>query len=172
MLFYLDPPYWGCEDDYGRTLFSRERFEDLAGLLRGLKGHFILSLNDLPEVRECFAGLQISEVTTTYTIAAGAAQGGRRELLISNWRLPSAACVELPLIGAAHHGVDRRLVILRQGLLCHDPGLIEGDLHARPDLAHTRGAGDAGADGPLACGTKIRPKDHTVFEFESGQTLL
>lgn len=89
VLFYLDPPYWGCEDDYGRALFSRERFEDLAGLLRGLKGRFILSLNDRPEVRECFAGMEMAEVATTYTIAAGAAQGGRRELLISNWRLPS-----------------------------------------------------------------------------------
>lgn len=91
VLFYFDPPYWGCEDDYGRALFSRERFEDLAGLLRGLKGRFILSLNDLPEVRDCFAGMQMAEVSTTYTISAGAAQGGRKELLISNWRLPSAA---------------------------------------------------------------------------------
>lgn len=54
---YLHPPYWGCEDDYGRALFSRERFKDLAGLLRGLKGRFILSLNDLPEVRDCFFGM-------------------------------------------------------------------------------------------------------------------
>ena len=23
-LFYLDPPYWGCEDDYGAGVFSRE----------------------------------------------------------------------------------------------------------------------------------------------------
>jgi len=48
-------------------------------------------LNDLPEVRDCFAGMQMAEVATTCTIAAGAAQGGRQELLISNWRLPSAA---------------------------------------------------------------------------------
>lgn len=57
----------------------------------GTKGRFILSLNDLPEVRDCFAGMQMAEVATTCTIAAGAAQGGRQELLISNWRLPSAA---------------------------------------------------------------------------------
>jgi DNA adenine methylase len=23
MLFYLDPPYWGCETDYGAEVFSR-----------------------------------------------------------------------------------------------------------------------------------------------------
>jgi len=35
VLFYLNPPYRGCEDDYGRALFSRERFEVLAGLFPG-----------------------------------------------------------------------------------------------------------------------------------------
>lgn len=85
-LFYLDPPYWGCEDDYGRALFSRDRFEDLAGCLRALKGRFILSLNDRPEVRETFAGFEIAEVKTTYTVGAkGSTAAG--ELLISNWSI-------------------------------------------------------------------------------------
>lgn len=80
-LFYLDPPYWGCEGDYGRDLFGRDRFEELAGLLRGLKGRFILSLNDRPEVRECFAGFEIEAVRTVYTISAKGAQE-RGEVLI------------------------------------------------------------------------------------------
>lgn len=83
-LFYLDPPYWGCEGDYGKTLFTRARFEEMADLLGRLKGRFILSLNDVPEVREIFGQFTIEEVTTTYSIAAGAAQGGRKELLIRN----------------------------------------------------------------------------------------
>jgi len=81
-LFYLDPPYWGCEGDYGKTLFTRARFEEMAALMGALKGRFILSLNDVPEVREIFAGFQIEEVMTTYTIAAKGAQGQRRELVI------------------------------------------------------------------------------------------
>jgi DNA adenine methylase len=81
-LFYLDPPYWGCETDYGKALFSRERFEEMADLLAGLKGRFILSLNDVPEVREIFGRFTIQEVTTTYTIAGKGAQPERRELLI------------------------------------------------------------------------------------------
>ena len=81
-LFYLDPPYWGCEGDYGKTLFTRARFEEMAALMRALKGRFILSLNDVPEVREIFAGFQIEQVMTTYTIAAKGAQGERRELVI------------------------------------------------------------------------------------------
>lgn len=26
-LFYLDPPYWGCEGDYGKELFGRDEFD-------------------------------------------------------------------------------------------------------------------------------------------------
>lgn len=36
----------------------------------------------------------MAEVATTYTIAAGAAQGGRRELLLGNLRLPQANAKE------------------------------------------------------------------------------
>lgn len=84
-LFYLDPPYWGCEGDYGKTLFGRERFEEMAALLARLKGRFILSLNDVPEVREIFGRFTIEEVTTTYTIASKGAQTDRKELVIRNY---------------------------------------------------------------------------------------
>ena len=83
-LFYLDPPYYGCEDDYGLALFSRERFMDLAEQLGRLKGRFILSLNDRPEVREIFGRFQIEEVKTTYSITAKGALPERGEVLISN----------------------------------------------------------------------------------------
>ena len=60
----------------------REDFGRMAEILRGLKGHFILSLNDRPEVRETFGGFAFEEVTTTYTAnARAAARVG--ELLIS-----------------------------------------------------------------------------------------
>ncbi|MFN4159609.1 MAG: DNA adenine methylase [Gemmobacter sp.] len=87
-LFYLDPPYWGCEGDYGKELFGRDRFEDLAGVLRALKGRFIMSLNDVEGVREVFAGFNIEAVKTTYTIAGKGAQTDRAEVLISNGELP------------------------------------------------------------------------------------
>ena len=82
-LFYIDPPYWGHETDYGKGLFARDDFARMADLLRGLKGRFILSLNDRPEVRETFAGFRVEEVTTRYSANAKAA---RRvgELLIGN----------------------------------------------------------------------------------------
>ncbi|MCA1199120.1 DNA adenine methylase [Sphingomonas sp. R647] len=89
-LFYLDPPYWGSEDDYGAELFGRHDFDRLAGALRGVRGKFLLSINDCPGVRQCFDGFQMAEVQTTYTVG-GMKSGGVRagELLISNYALPT-----------------------------------------------------------------------------------
>ena len=83
-LFYLDPPYYGCEKDYGKELFGRTEFDKMAALLKGIKGAFILSLNNVPEVRKIFAKFHIKEVETAYTVAGGHRQTGARELLISN----------------------------------------------------------------------------------------
>lgn len=84
-LFYVDPPYWDCESDYGEGLFSREDFGRLAGLLDGLKGRFILSLNDAPGVRETFANFNIEAVKTRYSIS-GAKKQEAAEVLISNFK--------------------------------------------------------------------------------------
>lgn len=70
-LFYLDPPYWGSETDYGRGLFGRDDFDRLSGLLRCLTGRFILSLNDVPEVRDLFAWARIEEEPVTYALGHG-----------------------------------------------------------------------------------------------------
>lgn len=71
-LFYLDPPYYGCERDYGddagQPLFARDEFEQMAEQLASIKGRFILSLNDHPDVRAIFSGFAIEEVETTYQI--------------------------------------------------------------------------------------------------------
>ena len=82
-LFYLDPPYWGYETDYGKGIFGRGDFARLAELLHNLKGRFILSLNDRPEVRETFAGLRVEEVETRYSPNTRAIRRAS-ELLISN----------------------------------------------------------------------------------------
>jgi len=86
-LFYLDPPYWGCEGDYGKQLFEREDFARLATQLDGIKGRFILSLNDTPGVREVFANFQIESVRTRYSISAKANKEVG-EVLITNFATP------------------------------------------------------------------------------------
>ena len=84
--FYVDPPYWGSEGDYGRGSFVREDFARLAGELRQLKGRFLLSINDRAEVRNTFAGFYLRTVLTRYTISGGKRQKRVCELLISNRR--------------------------------------------------------------------------------------
>ena len=83
-LFYLDPPYYGCEGDYGAGMFSREEFGRMTELLSGIQGRFILSLNDTPEVREIFNAFTIRQVQTTYSIASTESQKVF-EVLISNF---------------------------------------------------------------------------------------
>jgi len=68
-LFYLDPPYWGSENDYGKDMFSRDDFARLAGQLVAIKGQFLLSINDTPEIREIFQDFDIEPVETTYSLA-------------------------------------------------------------------------------------------------------
>jgi DNA adenine methylase len=80
-LFYLDPPYWGCEDDYGQQVFARADFTQLAEQLDRIRGSFMLSLNDVPGVRECFARFSLQAVQTGYTIGPNRASVG--ELLIT-----------------------------------------------------------------------------------------
>ena len=91
-LFYLDPPYWGCEGDYGKALFSRDDFARMADVLGALKGRFILSINDVPEIRAIFARFHLTPVTTSYTISRSGndAAGARAELLVSNFDLDGA----------------------------------------------------------------------------------
>lgn len=83
MLFYLDPPYYGCENDYGAGMFERSEFETMAEVLRGIKGKFLLSINDNPDIRRIFTGFDIEPVSVRYTIAGMDKDTMARELLIS-----------------------------------------------------------------------------------------
>jgi len=81
-LFYLDPPY------YARKLYrynlSHDDFVAMAERLPGLKGRFVLSLNDVPEVRAIFQKFRIRGIELAYTAQKTA---GRRfkEVLITNF---------------------------------------------------------------------------------------
>lgn len=82
VLFYLDPPYAGSETDYGRGVFGALDFHRLAQLLAELRGTFILSINDTPEIRRIFARFEQKAVEIPYSIAEGDATVGR-ELIIA-----------------------------------------------------------------------------------------
>ena len=82
MLFYLDPPYHGNETDCGKGMFGREDFTAIADRLRRLKGRFVMSINDVPEIREMLAGFELEEASLNYT--AGGGKGvPARELVVA-----------------------------------------------------------------------------------------
>lgn len=80
-LFYLDPPYWNCTEDYGPGVFSAADFERLRDLLAGIQGRFILSLNDTAEVRQIFGQFRIEGVAHHYGVGGGMTPC--REVIIS-----------------------------------------------------------------------------------------
>lgn len=82
-LFYLDPPYWGCENDYGKGIFNKADFENLAKLLKRIKGKFIMSINDVPEIRQIFKAFYRKEVQTMYITGTQSGKAAA-ELLVSN----------------------------------------------------------------------------------------
>jgi len=81
VFFYLDPPYWGRKD-YRHNL-KPEDYREMAAILAGLKGQFLLSLDDRPEVREIFQAFTIETVTLTYTINSTKITEGKEVLIRS-----------------------------------------------------------------------------------------
>lgn len=80
--FYLDPPYFGVK--LYRYNFEPADFVTLEERLRHLKGKFVLSLNDVPEVRQLFRQYRQRTLEIHYTSQKSA---GRRyrEVLITNF---------------------------------------------------------------------------------------
>jgi DNA adenine methylase len=85
--FYIDPPYYGVKGLY-RFDFEHIQFEQLAEQLRTIRGKFLLSVNDRPELREIFKGFHLTMITVSYSLQKHA---GRRygELLIDNYWEPA-----------------------------------------------------------------------------------
>ena len=80
-LFYLDPPYWGTAG-YGND-FGLEQYHLMASLAREAKGQVVISVNDVPEMREAFEGLTIHTTSIRYTVGHEATDQ-RGELIITN----------------------------------------------------------------------------------------
>jgi len=83
-LFYLDPPYFGTENYYGKDLFSRDQFALMVERLITLKGKFIFSINDVPQLRELFGNFDIAEAKTTYCVG-DVKNHQAKEFIISNF---------------------------------------------------------------------------------------
>lgn len=92
--FYVDPPYVDREDYYGKGRFSPDDFAKLRDILAGLKGKFILSLNDHPKAREIFGEFRMETGETTYGLN-NVRPTKATELLFMNYD-PASACQLAP----------------------------------------------------------------------------
>jgi DNA adenine methylase len=83
-LSYCDPPYWGTEG-YGVD-FGLHQYQRMAELAKTIQGRMIISVNDIPEMRQAFHGLTIDRVDINYTVGgAGRSKDRKGELIIRNW---------------------------------------------------------------------------------------
>jgi DNA adenine methylase len=83
-LFYMDPPYYGTEG-YGVD-FGLEQYDRMAELLRTMKGKALVSVNDIPAMRQAFKGLAMQRLSISYTVgASGRGREAKGELLITNF---------------------------------------------------------------------------------------
>ncbi len=83
--FYLDPPYFNRP--YYKFNFEEKDYIELAEHLKKLKGKFLMSLNDTPEIRRIFSSFNIKTLEMTYSSQRKAGKK-YQELLISNYMLP------------------------------------------------------------------------------------
>jgi DNA adenine methylase len=81
--FFLDPPYWRTEG-YG-VPFGFEQYERMAMVLREIKGRAIVTVNDHPDMREVFAGLDFERVEIQYTLGGAKSLRPRGELIFYSW---------------------------------------------------------------------------------------
>jgi len=87
--FYLDPPYVGTENYYKNIDgFGMREHEELAELLKNIKGKFLLSYNDSPVVRELYKDFKIVKSSPMrYTLGENAHKRKKvvSELFIMNY---------------------------------------------------------------------------------------
>lgn len=58
-------------------------YQEMAGILSGIKAKFILSINDTPEMRQVFDPFKVYPVSLKYSASKGTQTEGK-ELLVSN----------------------------------------------------------------------------------------
>ncbi len=87
-VFYCDPPYF--ETGGYKIDFTRDDHHRLAELLKNIKGKFLLSINNHPEIRKLYKGLPQLKVKVKYSVARDKSPKARdrEELIIANYPLP------------------------------------------------------------------------------------
>lgn len=83
-LFYCDPPYYDAEKYYPDRFMPMDH-QRLRGVLGQIKGKFILSYNDCPEIREIYGGYNLIGVERQDNLACKNGSSRYKELIIKNY---------------------------------------------------------------------------------------
>lgn len=85
--FYADPPYYSTEDMYD-VGFGWDDHIRLRNTLKDIKGRFLLSYNDCPEIRGLYEGFSLFDFSRSHSMAQRYKAGKEfKELLIGNYDL-------------------------------------------------------------------------------------
>jgi len=80
--FFIDPPYEKSKDLYKDSIID---YEELAIVLSKVKGKFILTLNDSPDIRRIFNKFKIRGITLEAEGNKGVGSSSRKEVIIKNY---------------------------------------------------------------------------------------
>jgi len=88
--FYVDPPYFGLEPY--RVPFSERDHKDLAEILRGARGKWLLTINDHPFIWNLYKGFMAAKATTKIYVEKimGRSRQPFPHLIIINYEPPAA----------------------------------------------------------------------------------
>jgi len=86
--FFCDPPYFQAAD-YG-VPFEYADHQRLAQTLKKIKGKFLLTIGDHPQIRPLYKGLPQRKISVTYTVSRKKSPAAQKhnELIIANYPLP------------------------------------------------------------------------------------
>lgn len=82
-VFYLDPPYAGGENDYGKGMFTPADYARMADQLTTIRGSFVLSINATADMVQTFGAFRQEVVKLKYTISEAGATDAE-ELIVMN----------------------------------------------------------------------------------------
>ena len=133
--FYLDPPY-PEEWPLGKGSFyknAEKEYEELHDRLTKLKGKFILSVNNLPWIRELFSDFHIYRVVGYRTMQKGP-KYEKQELLITNFELDRKPMMEALYLVKPHAELiykgEKKLIVkkrLFKNMLNRDLYLVDNE---------------------------------------------
>jgi DNA adenine methylase len=87
--FFIDPPYENTDRHFGYAQSTDFDFDRLVDVLKGIKGNFLLTINDSPHTRQLFKDFTIKavDVPTAWANRDKSMSAVRKELFITNYTM-------------------------------------------------------------------------------------